>query len=186
MAQLKVYAFSPFHVYDERVKNILAEPRVQLRFETYIAAYSKKDAIAFAHQGRCGSPSPSQIRVSTGAQGEALREAMLLDREGIVLITSDRGGVKPVVLMDAEEGAQAIGQIRPEGGRYTFEACRAAYAGRGSIAVGALIAFVKTYDDGWHGTDGSGPGDDEMQRLLDLGEVKIIRSGFADWYMAGR
>lgn len=186
MARLKVYAFSPYHVYDERVKNILMEPRVQLRFEVYIAAYSKNDAAAFAKEAHCGSPSASQIRVSQGLLGEALQEAMLLNHEGVVLITSDRGGVKPVVLMDAEQGAQAIGQIRPDGNRYTFEACRAAYAGRGSIAAGAYDAYVKTYEDGWHGTNGAAPGDDEIQRLLDVGHLKIIRSGFGDWYTAGR
>ena len=186
MAQLKVYFFNPFHVHDQRVKNILSEPRVQLRFDTYISAYSKNDAAAFAKDAHCGHPSPSQMKIMTGLQGEALREATLLDREGVVLITSDRGGAKPVVLMDAEEGAQAIGQIRPDNGRYMFEACRAAYAGRGSIAVGAYDAYVKTYEDGWHGTNGSGSGDDEIQRLIDIGHLKIIRSGFGDWYQAAR
>jgi hypothetical protein len=191
MAALKVYAWHPNHVHDKRVENILAVPRAQTRYSAYVVAYTKADASFFARDARCGWPSQSELRVAQGAEHDALREAMLFESEGTVLVTSQRGGKKPVILCvpdddDGSEGtgAQAIGTIRPADGHrgYVFEATTAKYAGRGSIAVGQEVAYVKRdvgYPEGviWVGTDGADLVDHEMQRKLDDAELTIIRSG---------
>jgi hypothetical protein len=193
MAQLKIYSACPYHVYDKRIQHILEEPRRQTRFMVYIAAYSKADAAAFSKAAQCGTPSQTELRIATGTESEALREAMLFENEGTVLVTSEYGGKRPVVKPDAELGAQAIGVIRPADGRagYVFEATMARYAGRGSIAVGAEVAYVKLLVTAersfWRGTEaGDVLDDDQIQRLLDLGELEIIRSGFGDWFTKGR
>lgn len=200
MAALKVYAWHPHHVYDRRVQNILSEPRSQTRYSAYVVAKTKADAAQFAKDARCGTPTQNELRVAGSTEFEGLREATLFETEGTVLVTSDRGGKKPVILCTPDDGdgsegtgTQAIGTIRPASGHagYTFEATAAAYAGRGSIAVGAEVAYVKKdvgYPEGvvWVGTDGEDLVDFEMQRLLDLGELTIIRSGFGDWFHAGR
>lgn len=193
MPQLKIYSYHPYHVYDPRITNILTEPRSQTRYVVYVAAYSKVDAARLGKDAQCGTASSNDLRVAGSTQFEALREATLFDKEGVVLVTSDRGGKKPVILAGGEDGAQAIGIIKPAEGRagYVFEATAAEYAGRGSIAVGAEIAYVKRdvgYPEGviWVGTDGSNLTDREMQTKIDVGDLTIIRSGFGDWYMAGR
>lgn len=188
MAALKVYTFHPYTVYDERVSNILSLPRQQLRYTVFVAARSKAAAVEFCKQARCSDPRESELRLACDVLGDALWEASLLNEEGVVLVTADRGGEKPLVLMGTEEGAQAIGVVRPIGlgSRYVFEACRAAYAGIGSVAVGKRRAYVKDdlgYPEGvrWAGTNGDEMTDHEMQRLIDLNEVEIIRSGFGKW-----
>ncbi len=188
MAQLKVYSHTPFHVYDERVKNILEEPRVQTRYCAWIAAYSKADAAQFAKDARLSHPSHSDLRVASSNDYEALLEASLFKEAGTVLVTSDRGGKRPVVQLGNPDGAQAIGVLRPADGRsgQVFEATMAQYAGRGSVAVGATMAYVKVDEDTWEGTKGDTPDDEGIQLLLDMGELNIIRSGFGDWYHAGR
>lgn len=199
MAALKVYAFSPHHIYDKQVQNILTEPRIQTRYSAYVVAHSKPDGLRFAKDARCGFPSHSELRVALGAECDALREAMLFESEGTVLVTSERGGKKPIILCTPDDGdgsegtgAQAIGTIRPADGHagYVFEATTAKYAGRGSIAVGAEHAYVKVRDPQgrffWQGTSRAMLTDQEMQRRLDLGDLIIMRSGFGDWFHAGR
>lgn len=188
MAQLKVYSFHPYHIYDERAKNILTEPRVQLRLTVYVAAYTKPDAARFSKDANCSNPPQTELRIAGGSEFDGLREAMLFEDEGTVLVTSDRGGQKPVVLMDPVDGVQAIGTVRWESGISIFEATMAQWAGRGSVAVGAETAYVKAQANPsyWEGTNGTTLTDEEMQLKLDLGEVRIIRSGFGDWYTAGR
>lgn len=188
MAALKVYTFHPYMVYDERVSNILSLPRQQLRYTVFVAARSKAAAVEFCKQAGCSNPGQSELRLASGgALGDALWEASLLNDEGVVLVTADRGGEKPLVLMSTEEGAQAIGIVRPVGlgSRYVFEACRAAYAGIGSVAVGKWHAYIKaavTADRSyWECNTGETLSDEEMQRLIDLNEVEIIRSGFGKW-----
>lgn len=187
MAALKVYTFHPYTVYDERASNILALPRQQLRYTVFVVAESKPAAVEFCKQARCSNPRASELKLASGNLGDALARASLLDKEGTVLVTADRGGRNPVVLMDAEQGAQAIGVVWPTGGmHYSFEACRAEYAGIGSVAVGKRRAYVKDdlgYPEGvrWAGTDGDEMTDHEMQRLIDLNEAEIIRSGFGKW-----
>jgi hypothetical protein len=201
MAQLKTYVWQSYHVYDKRVENILTEPRQQARYSAYAVAYSKADAARFAKEARCSYPAQSDLRVGNdGNEFNALREASLFETEGTVLVTANRGGKKPVVLCapdngygDEGTGAQVIGILRPADGRIgmVFEATTAKYAGRGSVAVGAEVAYVKKdvgYPEGivWVGTDGQALVDQEMQKQIDLGELNIIRSGFGDWFMAGR
>jgi hypothetical protein len=195
MAQLKVYTFHPYHVYDKRIENILTEPRSQTRYNVYVSAYSKAAAVNFAKFSGVSNPSESELRLAQGDTCEALREATLFDKDGVVLVTSDRGGKKPVVLADQESqddepgtGSQAIGTLRPADGRrgQIFEATTAKYAGRGSVAVGAVDAYIKNLPDIWSGTNGQRVFDAQLQHLLDMGELHIIRSGFGDWFHAGR
>lgn len=188
MAALKVYTCHPYTVYDERVSNILTLPRQQLRYAVFVVARSKAAAVEFCKQARCGDPRESELRLASGgALGDALSEASLLNEEGVILVTADRGGEKPVVLMGVEEGTQAIGIVRPLGlgSHYVFEACRAAYAGIGSVAVGKWNAYIKaavTADRSyWECNTGQTLSDEEMQRLIDLNEAEIIRSGFGKW-----
>ena len=190
MAQPKVSTFNPYHIYDERAVNILKEPRQQLRFVVFVVASSKPAAVQFCKDAQCSTPRESDLKLAFGNLSESLRKASLLNDEGVILVTADRGGEKPVVLMDPKRRAQAIGIVRPEGQAYIFQASMADYAGVGSIAVGTKVAWIKTDEGGdipeWHGTNGEFCIDTEMQRMLDRGELKIIRSGFGDWYTAGR
>lgn len=194
MAQLKVYSFRPHYVYDERTKNILSESRTQLRCVIFVGAYSKDAAVEFVSKKLGNTPNPSELRLAQGNDYDALREATLFAEEGVVVVTRDTGGKRPVVLAqaDTDEGSQAIGIIRPADGRagQVFEATAARFAGRGSIAVGAEVAYVKVLVTSersyWEGTKGDTLDDDQIQLKIDRGELNIIRSGFGDWFHAGR
>lgn len=193
MAKPKIYQMGLIHTSNSRVEAILAPERGRADYIVYAVAPSKASASAALRSRMVGYADEKEWRVAglQVAHTDALREAGLFT-EGALLVIG-RGSTTAVAMVDAVGYASAIGQLKraPDSDffRLVFEPSMAQFCRRGSIAAGAEEVYIHTGRNGdrrWAGTWGDCMDDEQMQLQLDLGNLKITRAGFGDWYHEGR
>jgi hypothetical protein len=147
--KLKTYQQQMNYLHNDRAENILRKNSWdRAGYLVIVVAESKDEATAHCASRGIKHVNAKDLRIMPDGprNTNALREAMLLNQNGTVLaIASGGAGQQPVVLMDPEEGAQAIGVLVPaQDLTSVFQASMAKYAGKGSIAAGADLVLLNT------------------------------------------
>lgn len=193
-AKLKVYQTGAITARNPRIGEILKQTGWRSEFEVFVVAGSKAQAseIVDAANVSNGVDEKNWRLAFDSKSCLALREAGLLNTLGHFLMIDARSSNSEVAMISPNGEVSSIGQFHrtgiDPGAPLVFLPTEVRWALKGSVALSRDTAFINTgraVENRWASTDGVRLSEAQMQLALDLGEAKIIRAGYGEWWMPG-